>query len=449
MRLIFGVCVTAGAILLGASPVVACDCHDGGPVCEAFWKTPVVFVGTVEAIEAIPRDGKSPDDVASGPRERVRFRVREALRGTTATEIEIFNYSTSCHFRFERGEDWIIYAFPRLDGPGLTTFTCSRSRLFGEAREDLKYARGVYWQRPPEKGRIFGEVGYLANVGVSHQRKGVADLAVTLVGNAIEPLTSLTDENGRYEILAPPGTYRVVAKLPAGMAVRVEPTVELFDSRGCAVADVTADYPGRISGRVTTAAGAPAPHVTVELLHPEMPDFADASYRPRAITDADGRYTMSSVVPGAYVLAVAVAYGDFDREHSGIEARFIFAGGKRSKYDAPRVRVDGGTTRDSGTLVLPDGVQIVQVSGVAVRADGRPAAGIRVRAKVDHDEWSLPWTTIVTDARGGFTLGLVAGTRYRVVADGGSPNLPAERREVRVTVDAKPGAAPLRIVVPQ
>src|SRR4029453_14515758 len=49
------VSLAAGALLFDAQPVIACDCHGGGPVCEDFWKTPVVFVGHVEAVNAAAR----------------------------------------------------------------------------------------------------------------------------------------------------------------------------------------------------------------------------------------------------------------------------------------------------------------------------------------------------------------------------------------------------------
>jgi 5-hydroxyisourate hydrolase-like protein (transthyretin family) len=211
---------------------------------------------------------------------------------------------------------------------------------------------------------------------------------------------------------------------------------------------VWTEYLGQITGRVTTADGAPVPRLTVELMQPEIPDFADASYRQRAITDAGGRFTIPGVVPGRYVPGVAIAYGDFDAAHSGTEIRFAYVGDTTSKRAARRVEVDGGTTRDAGTLVLPKDVRVVQVGGVVVRADGRPAAGIKVRVKADYDDWNLPWTTILTNARGRFTIGLLAGTRYRLVAEAGNAGVSSDRRETRVTVDPVVGMAPLRIVVP-
>jgi hypothetical protein len=117
--LVIGATLGIGTLVFDAQPVFACDCHDGGPVCEAFWNTPVVFVGRVEEVTVVQREGQF------GPTVRVRFRVIEALRGTTAREIELFTYSTSCDLTFAPQEDWIIYAFPRGDGPGLTTSACS------------------------------------------------------------------------------------------------------------------------------------------------------------------------------------------------------------------------------------------------------------------------------------------------------------------------------------
>jgi hypothetical protein len=134
-RLIVGLGVSIATLFLGAPSALACDCVGPGSVSEAFWKTPVVFVGRVEAV------GPIRSATGKGARSRTRFRVTEALRGTKTQQMDIFGYETDCDLQFSPGQDWLIYAFTRRDDRRLTTTSCTRSRPLSEAAEDLAYAR--------------------------------------------------------------------------------------------------------------------------------------------------------------------------------------------------------------------------------------------------------------------------------------------------------------------
>jgi hypothetical protein len=333
IRALVVVSLAAGAVLLDARPLFACDCHGGGPVCEDFWKTPAVFVGRVEAVKAIRNQG------SSGPDERVRFTVTETLRGTTAREIEIFNYFDNCDFRFAPDQEWVIYAFRRESSEGLTTSICTRSAPLRAAAEDLAYGRAALL-RSADKGRIFGQLTS------SHKSGDIAapGIRISLAGLRSEPISALTDEYGRYEILAPAGSYRLTAALPAGMTVRSGGgSVELPDNRACVVADLRAD--------------------------------------------------------------------------KGAEPLYPFAGRTTTKSAVRRVEIEGGSQRAAGDLILPEATRTAQITGIVVHADGRPAAGVKVRTKAAFDSTSFPWTTIRTDSRGAFSFALVIGMRYRLVAE--------------------------------
>jgi hypothetical protein len=428
-RLIAGLVTVVAAALFNPASAFACDCHEGGPVCEAFWTTPVVFVGQVQAVMPIR------PTVESGPSQRVRFRVTESLRGTTAREVELFNYPTTCHFAFVAGEDWVIYAFPRGDGPGLTTFTCSRSRPLHVAEEDLRYARSAYTQSW-SAGRIFGRLAYSSQTGGIP----VAGVRLRLAGPPwAGSLTAVTDRAGRYEVRGPAGAYRLTADLPPGMSVLpLEQFIELPDDRGCANVDLWADYPGQVTGRVVTASGAPVPNLAVELIDIDPRQLAEAPLRGN--TDLAGRFRISGVRPGAYLERTAIAY---DRFPGGVELRYVFLGGT-TMSSARRVEVKGGLQVAVGDLALPRTVRIAQITGTVVRVDGRPAPNSRVRTKADFDGPQFGWTTLDTNSHGRFVFALVVGMPYRIVAEGENS---VGTRQTALTIHPSQTMSPVRLVV--
>jgi len=417
--------------LLLATPALACECPDGGLACEAFWKSPVVFVGRVESVSPTNRNTRS------GPRVRTRFRVAEALRGTVSREIDIFGYGTSCDLQFSPGEDWVIYAFPRSDGQGLSTGTCSRSRPLRFAVEDLDYARSTKFAAP-EKGRILGTVMYRGAQGPVP----VKGARLTFHGPASLQLSAVTGADGAYEVAAPAGVYRMSTTLPPGMFAHssAPPLVNLVDNRACAAADVFAEFPATIGGRVVDSRNAPVANLTVELIR--LDQYQYPPHHPRAVTDASGNFLLGGVEPGRYAPAIVVGH---DRTPGGVEPRFMFSNGETTRDRARGLDAIEGTTGAAGTIVLPEAISIGRIVGNVQFGDGTPAAGIKVAMKVDDDGDALPWTTISTDREGRFTFAVVAGLTYRVVAQ--SPVSTATRR-ASVKVDPSKPTSTIRLLLP-
>lgn len=412
----------------------ACDCHDGGPVCEAFWKTPVVFTGRVESVT--PTRG--------GAAYLVRFGVFEMFRGPIMRTAELITSGSSCDHQFEAGQEWIIYASPRHDGPGLTTSTCARSQLLRNASADIDYIRGAYATRWSDKGRIFGDVMYSKRQG----GKPVPGVRVTVNGPWWEPLHAMTDSSGHFDVAAPAGTYRLSAVLPRGMSLRgPDPIVTLLDGRGCATVGFFPDYPATVSGVVVDATGAPVPHVTVEMVEAEQ-NYDYAPHRVRGLTSASGRFTIPGVEPGLYAAAVLIG-----RDNG---PRYWFTGDTTTRSRAQTFDVDGGAIQDVGKITLPADVKMVQLAGVVQHRDGRPAAKAVVASKVDFDDVDFPWTTIETDSSGRFRLALVPGTRYRIAARPADTDVERRRRligevdyrsEVRTTIEPAAQMPLLRITL--
>lgn len=415
-------------LVLGATPASACDCHDGGPVCQAFWKTPVIFVGRVVAVEpVVGRDGFELN--------RVRFRVTEQLRGAPAREIELFTSNTSCDLFFRAGEDWLIYAFPRSNGIGLATGTCSRSQRLQHARADLEYARAAY-SRQSDRGRVFGRL-------VSLQQPNIVPVPGVLISLTygdrwLSHASAVTDADGRYELLAHPGQYLMSARLPRGMRLLYQPIVNLTDGRGCVEEDVAIDFTGDVTGHVVDHSGAPIANLTIEFIRVDTYDTALS--RLRAITDKSGQFAATDVPVGRYKAGIVAGA----KNPGG--PQFFLLGHPTNPTHEPQFQVEGGNTRALGTVALPKDIRIAHVSGVVVNSEGRPVPGTVVRMKADVDGAEYPWTTIFAEANGSFAFAVVAGTHYRIVAER-IDEKSAARRAAIIKVDPATLRDGLRMVI--
>lgn len=419
--------VAVSLLLFDAAPAAACDCHDGGPVCEAFWETPVIFAGRVESVAV--------EGVGGSSGIRARFRVSEQFRGAPAREIEVSTSNSSCGLSFTAGDEWLIYAFPSHDGLGLVTHTCSRSRLLRHARPDLEYARTVYSRPSAEKGRVFGRL--ITVKGATIVPVPGVPISLSHADSYWTRASAVTDGDGRYDMAAYPGRYVLKATLPPGVKLAYQPIVNLRDGRGCVEDELGLDYVGGVTGRVVDHSGVPVSHLTIELIAVDR--FDEASSRRRAITDASGHFTFTDVVLSRYKAAIVAGSGAPDGP------RYVALGQPTNPSHEPQFQIEGLKTLALGTLPLPKDMQVGQMNGVVVNTDGRPEPDTTIRMKVDVDGPAYPWTTISTDKQGRFTFSLVTGIKYRIVADRWDGVAP--RRSASVTVDPST-ARTVRIVLP-
>src|SRR5262245_44385763 len=127
------VATTALLLALLHGRAEACLCGRGGLPCEAFYAADAVFVGRVEAIDS--------QNTGSFGSVRVPFRIIEAFRGVSTTQVELTIGTTSCDFNFVVGRRYIVYARRLPGGETLTTSKCSRTGELSEAADDLEFAR--------------------------------------------------------------------------------------------------------------------------------------------------------------------------------------------------------------------------------------------------------------------------------------------------------------------
>lgn len=119
----------------------ACQCAGSAAPCQAYWKTDVVFVGTVVGSTKFIT-GKG--DYKSEQR-LVRFNVVEAFRGVQTAQAEVITGwgGGDCGYGFESGQSYIVYAYRSEKDKRLYTSICSRTRSLAEASEDLNYIHSL------------------------------------------------------------------------------------------------------------------------------------------------------------------------------------------------------------------------------------------------------------------------------------------------------------------
>src|SRR5262245_51732739 len=195
-------------ITMGAG-AFACSCIGSAPPCQQVWNVSAVFAGTVVAIdqpdllprlppgEGVPSNRsvarrQNPSQPTEFPKKVVRFAIKEAWNGVSAGEKEI-EVETGlgggdCGYGFERGEDYLVYAYRSPQGR-LTTGICSRTRRLSAAEEDLAYLRSL------DKAKEGSEIRVLALDVHDGRRRGLPNAVVRLTGPQ-GTLTASTDGAG-------------------------------------------------------------------------------------------------------------------------------------------------------------------------------------------------------------------------------------------------------------
>jgi hypothetical protein len=233
-RALFTVFLAAVILVLPSANANACSCRAGIPICETFWKTPVVFSGEVLEVTRIEQKGR-PSSLHL-QKKRVRFRVEQTWRGETTPVMEVITGSGGgdCGYSFSRGRRYLVFA--SLHEGVAVTGICSRTQPLDKAGEDLEYLRTA--MAPRAAGRVFGQVWNES--GMARGRPTPApDHVVTLRDAGLE-LQARTDAKGRYEFPAvPAGRYAIAVDVRSGEKAYGPVTVELPDARGCAVAELT------------------------------------------------------------------------------------------------------------------------------------------------------------------------------------------------------------------
>jgi hypothetical protein len=421
-------CLCLAAVFALPSTADACSCIGGTPLCESFWKTPVVFSGEVLAIAN--SDPADPSRLSA--QRRVRFRIDRAYRGTVSGEVDVYTGlgGGDCGFNFARGQKYLVFA-GTFQGR-LNTGICSPTKRLADAAIELAYLNDA--STSPDRGRVFGEAKLWDRDGGSP----AANRKVTIRGESLDRSVT-TDAAGKFEVESvPAGKYQVELSPPKGWSGGGPLTIEMPDARACARADFHLQPDGRVHLKVANVTIDPAKPVALELIQISQDGKQADTLFGFGIAVATGDVMWEHVPPGRYVIALNVIRGsDRDQPYPA-----TFYPGVSDRASAKVIEVGLGERVELPAFRLPDRHGFIAVRGSVVRPNASNVRGAKASLVSDepHSRGRI-MSTAVSDAEGRFTLGGVEGNRYRVRVSVEGKEISSEPFELT------PATAPLLLVV--
>ena len=395
-------CVAVIALVGGTTPVRARADAVAERPCTAYWNAAVVVAGRVDSIQRTSSGRRLTLAIVA------RFRTPAGggvIDGPTVT-LDVPSASP-CASRFRAGQEYLVYA-DRVAG-GLSLTRCSRTRALGDAAADVSYAQSVSDGSAPA-GTINGRVvvsardlaGRIAGPSVS-----VAGVAVRLSAGGQQDQT-LTNHAGDFTLASRGAATQTLSVdvPPHYYSESTGATIDLREPRACADVEFRLAPDGRIAGRIVDAERRPLAGLTVEL------STITLAQRRVAVTDRDGRYQLTRLPAGRFVVAVAAGAPPVGGQPSR-----VFLPGATTIRAAMPIAVAEGERVEAPEFRLPASVQYLAISGFVLDADGTPAEGAHVYVKGASEGDRIVGEPVAADFVGRFTIAVPAGTGYVIFAE--------------------------------
>ncbi|MDT4965429.1 MAG: hypothetical protein QOJ64_166 [Acidobacteriota bacterium] len=433
MRKYTGLSIAAAVLTLCAQSALACSCFSGGPPCQAFANTEVVFVGTPIELTMTTIKQTVGNREYDYPQRVFTFRVEEAFRGMPLTEVQIVtgNGGGDCGYDFRIGERYIVYAGHDTAKDTYGASICSRTRPLSEATEDLEYIRSLATREP---GAVLsGEVrryGRNLETEETEQLGPMSDIEILIEGES-RSLKARTDASGHFRASGlSPGKYTVTPLLPQKLNTYDLHQETTLKERGCSVVSFNVTDNGRISGRVVDASGQPVPRIMLNLI-PVSLSNAEHPHSMFDSADDDGHFELKFVPPGQYLLGIRLNGLGSPTDAEKLYPRTYYPGVARAE-EAMIISLGESEVIKDIELRLPPRLMERTFSGRVVMADGRPAANAMVaQYEAAYRTRGLGYS-IAADAQGNFKFTGYEGIAYYVRA---TVNDPAGRQMHAEPVD--------------
>ncbi|HKU74916.1 MAG TPA: hypothetical protein VJR02_13470 [Pyrinomonadaceae bacterium] len=418
------------AFLLGmAGTVSACSCAQRPTVMDAFEASDEVVI--LRAVSVEKAANTENEHYVDGVRSTTMV-VEKVFKGKLKVRDEIVlgqGNGADCIWTFSEksvGNQYLFYLhrpekrtnedyLPPHDPGTWFAFGCGRSRGLAVATEDLLYLEKM--QKVRGKTRISGTIGGWQNPDIAVDGK-----RIKIIGSK-KTYWAKTDENGVFEIYdLPPGKYFVEPETPEGWRIdpywfRYSPSVvmrgydepEMKSPRQVAITleekkhaslEIIFEIENFVRGRVLGPKGRPMERVCVYLLRP------GAEWGPSDCTDKSGRFEITSINPGDYVLVANRDGKPSDREPFAQ----IFYPSVSERERAVVINISAGETLENLDIVIPKLVETIIIKGVMRYSDGNPVAEEWVKFKVTKKDEKVDGdVSEQTDSTGQFTLRVLKG----------------------------------------
>jgi hypothetical protein len=191
------------------------DCAAPGPICDAFRRATIVFLGDVAEITA-PKTGSRA--------LRVRFRVIEGFKGVSASDLALAFEPSSEEFNFVQGQRLLVYA---IQWRGYWMAACTRTREAVSTDSEVAAVRGLSQNR--SGGLVYGELW-----NPESDRSSLAGIRIKLRRDGTpRDIETLTDSFGRFQFpWVPEGHYSLIV-VGADRYRDVERSVDVKVDSGC------------------------------------------------------------------------------------------------------------------------------------------------------------------------------------------------------------------------
>jgi hypothetical protein len=134
MKTAISIIFFVGLVLFGTSEVFAqCACsRKNVSASEEFKLADIVFVGEVVEIK------RTTPDKQNRYTETTTFKVKSAWKKDLEEFVTVTNEIYGCINGFEKGKEWLVYAYEGKDNKLSNGCCCSRTKSLPKAAEDLK-----------------------------------------------------------------------------------------------------------------------------------------------------------------------------------------------------------------------------------------------------------------------------------------------------------------------
>jgi hypothetical protein len=157
-----------------------------------FFKSDIVFTGTVLSIRKKPDVGNDP----SGWFYRVQ--VEQIFRGLDQKELTVYTEDSDIRFPLEKNSKYLLFVYRRHRR--LEIDNCGNSALISDAAESLRRLRML--RNGKQRSEIEGSV---AEETAGRDVSGIR----VVIRSPSKVFTAITDKDGRFDFAAPPGRYQV------------------------------------------------------------------------------------------------------------------------------------------------------------------------------------------------------------------------------------------------
>lgn len=427
------------------APIIskACSCIGSGAPCQAYWNTEAVFTGQVTEIADVPAKSATVDMSRlrdSFPKRTIRFAVSEAFRGISGDSVEVMTGrgGGDCGYNFEKGQNYLVYAYKNLETGELGTGICSRTALLSRATEDLEYFRGLKDAKPG--ATVYGVVmkRFVRKTDEPYRENvPVANVALTIEGNNNSYETK-TDEKGEFRLTGlAAGDYEIRLKTPADLwGYEEQRKIKVFD-KGCAGSYFQLVTKTVLSGKVTDENGKPASKIMVNLVAAGQIDDSHQKDHYFVESGEDGNFTFRSIPSGNYYLGVRL-----NRLSDTLfpYPRAFYPGTVNLEKVVP-ITISDGQILENINFKLPEKLLTRKIEGAVLMPDGTPVPNASVCIEeVEYADSSICQSGIETDKEGRFTFTAMSGLRYLLrsyISTGDGQQSHAEPFEVPAKGDIK------------